>query len=224
MQILVLGLPRTGTQSLADALEQLGISPVYHMREVGKQGHAELWMDALDAKTNNLPWTRAQFDQMLSGFQAAADYPAAIFPAELLEAYPEAAVILSVRSNEDAWLSSMSLTLIHHHHASQRSSATHKQLSPVASLALRYHKACWDDDFAKNGRALYQEHNAKVRQLAIDRRFLEYQPGQGWAPLCEFLGVPVPEGISYPRSDDWAEYKKKVEEELRASGGTDSAT
>ncbi|KAH7157773.1 P-loop containing nucleoside triphosphate hydrolase protein [Dactylonectria estremocensis] len=223
MQVLVLGLPRTGTQSLADALDLLGISPVYHMREVGKHGHAELWMAALEAKQSGIPWTRAQFNQMLGGFQAAADYPAAIFPAELLDAYPEAAVILSVRSDEDAWLSSMSLTLIHHHHASQRSSATHQQLSPVASLARRYHKACWGDDFAKNGRALYREHNAKVRQLAVGRSFLECRPGQGWAPLCEFLGVPVPEGVSYPRSDDWAEYKKKVEEEHKASGDTGTA-
>ena len=32
--------------------------------------------------------------------QALADYPAAIFPTELMTAYPEAAVILSVRSDE----------------------------------------------------------------------------------------------------------------------------
>ncbi|KAF7552452.1 hypothetical protein G7Z17_g4295 [Cylindrodendrum hubeiense] len=215
MQVLILGLPRTGTQSLADALELLGISPVYHMREVGKNGHAGLWMAALDAKAEPgaAPWTRSQFDQILNGFQGVADYPAAIFPAELLNAYPEAAVILSVRGSEDAWHESMALTLIHAH---ARRSATD---SPVAALASRYHQVCWDDDFDKNGRALYQKHNADVRELAVGRRFLEYQPGQGWGPLCELLGVPVPvpEGVPYPRSDDWAEYKRKAQEELKAS-------
>ncbi|KAH7019479.1 hypothetical protein EDB80DRAFT_700928 [Ilyonectria destructans] len=214
MQVLVLGLPRTGTQSLADALELLGISPVYHMREVGKNGHAGLWMAALEERTkpDGTPWTRAQFEQILGGFQAVADYPAAIFPAELLEAYPEAAVILSVRGSEDAWHTSMALTLIHAH---ARRSPT--DASPVATLARKYHAACWDDDFDKNGKALYQKHNAEVRELAVDRKFLEYQPGQGWGPLCEFLGVAVPEGVPYPRSDDWAEYKKKAEEDVKAS-------
>jgi hypothetical protein len=32
-----------------------------------------------------------------------------------------------------------------------------------------------------------------VRGAAAKGQFLEYDPHQGWGPLCEFLGKPVPE-------------------------------
>lgn len=77
----------------------------------------------------------------------------------------------------------------------------------MAPLAAKYHAHCWGDDFAAQGRACFRRHNDLVRGLG--GAFLEYDVKTGWAPLCEFLGVPVPEG-PMPRSDDWAEYKKKV--------------
>ncbi|OTB08604.1 hypothetical protein M426DRAFT_7343 [Hypoxylon sp. CI-4A] len=212
MKVLVLGMPRTGTQSLADALEQLGIKPVYHMREVGKNQHQALWIEALDAKFEGRgePYNRERFDQILGPYEGLADYPAAIFPAELITAYPEASVILSLRDSEEAWLSSMESTLWHQH--------THQPTpwnpSPMAPLADRYHRHCWGDDLPKHGRQAYRAHNELVRTLAGDhgRRLLEYKPGDGWGPLCEFLGVDVPAG-AFPRSDDWKEYKRMVEEE-----------
>lgn len=50
---------------------QLGISPIYHMREVGKNKHQALWMDAINAKYDpaQAPWTREQFEQILAGFE-----------------------------------------------------------------------------------------------------------------------------------------------------------
>lgn len=114
MKVLVLGMPRTGTQSLADALERLGISPVYHMREVGKNKHQAFWIEALDAKFEGRGelFNREKFDQILGPYETLADYPAAIFPEELMAAYPEASVILSVRRSEDEWLASMKSTLV----------------------------------------------------------------------------------------------------------------
>ncbi|KAI0834954.1 hypothetical protein F5Y06DRAFT_277619 [Hypoxylon sp. FL0890] len=212
MKVLILGMPRTGTQSLADALERLGIAPVYHMREVGKNHHQTLWIEALDAKFEGRgePFNREKFDQILGSYEAVADYPAAIFPAELIAAYPEASVILSVRHSEEEWLASMESTLWHAH--------THQPSpnpSPMAPLSNKYHKYCWGDDLPKNGRAVYRAHNELVRSLAktSGRKFLEYKPGDGWGPLCEFLGVEgdkVPQEL-LPRSDDWAEYKRAVE-------------
>jgi hypothetical protein len=58
--------------ALANALEELGIGPIYHMREVGKNGHQGLWMDALDSKfeSSGKPLGREQFDQILAGYEA----------------------------------------------------------------------------------------------------------------------------------------------------------
>lgn len=57
--------------ALADALSELGVSPIYHMREVGKSGHAQLWTQALEAKYEGkgASWERQDFEQMLAGFQ-----------------------------------------------------------------------------------------------------------------------------------------------------------
>lgn len=57
--------------ALADALERLGIGPVYHMREVGKNRHQALWIEALDAKFEGRgePYDRERFDQILGNYE-----------------------------------------------------------------------------------------------------------------------------------------------------------
>lgn len=47
----------------------------------------------------------------------------------------------------------------------------------------------------------YHQHARHVEQLAAARgkELLIYEPGMGWEPLCEFLGVPVPTS-PYPQS------------------------
>lgn len=141
--------------------------------------------------------------------QGVADYPAAIFPEELIAAYPEASIILSVR-DEDGWYASMTSTLWHLH-----TSRPADDPSPMNQLARKYHAHCWGGDFPKHGRARFREHNALVREASKGRRFLELRATDGWAPLCQFLGVPVPEGVPFPRNDDWAEYKKMVERQKK---------
>lgn len=200
-------------KALADALIQLGISPIYHMREVAKNKHQALWVEAIDSKFEGVrtPWKREDFEHILSGFEGVADYPAAIFPAELIAAYPEASIILSVRS-EDKWYDSMNSTLIH-----MQKRRTAEDSSPMAELSRKYHHHCWGDDFEATGRAFFRSHNKLVRELGEGKRFLEWQPQDGWEPLCDFLGLERPEeGTPFPRSDDWVDYKKMVEKERAA--------
>lgn len=60
--------------ALADALADLGISPIYHMREVGKNGHAQFWIEALEAKFEGKEYAleRQEFDQILAEYQASS--------------------------------------------------------------------------------------------------------------------------------------------------------
>ena len=39
---------------------------------------------------------------------------------------------------------------------------------------------------------LYHRHNEHVRKVVPKDQLLEFNPKDGWEPLCEFLGVPVP--------------------------------
>ncbi|TVY52115.1 hypothetical protein LCER1_G007231, partial [Lachnellula cervina] len=167
MEILVLGLPRTGTQSpsisqtaLADALNILGYPKTYHMREVGKNQHQTKWIEALEAKFEGkgTPFGREEFDGFLSGYNALADYPAAIFAHELITAYPHAKIILSTR-DEDSWYASMLATLWHHW-------STKPPASPMRPLADKYQTLIWGADFPARGRAQFRAHNALVRSCA----------------------------------------------------------
>ncbi|VTT59074.1 unnamed protein product [Fusarium fujikuroi] len=192
--------------TLADALAILGISPIYHMREVGKNNHADLWTALLYEKFgaygSSLP--PSDLITILSNYKGVADYPAAIFVDELLAAFPEAAIILTVRS-EDSWAKSMKQTIVHYldHRAID-------ETTPMAVMARTYSKLCWDNDFEKNGLALFRRHNEQVRLAAKERKFLEYTVGDGWEPLCAFLKAPAPENTPFPRKDDWLEYKKQI--------------
>ncbi|KAF5643123.1 nad dependent epimerase [Fusarium sp. NRRL 52700] len=206
MQVLILGLPRTGTQSLADALAILGISPIYHMREVGKNNHADLWTALIYEKfeKDGSPQPSGDLLTILSNYQGVADYPAAIFVDELLAAFPKADVVLTVRP-EDVWAKSMKDTIVHYleHRVSD-------ETTPMAVMSRTYSKFCWDDDFEKNGLDLFRRHNEHVRLAAKDRNFLEYTVGDGWKPLCDFLKTSVPDDIPFPRKDDWLKYKRQI--------------
>lgn len=59
------------SKALADALTQLGISNVYHMREVGKNKHQDLWIQALEDNIEGKgpAWGREEFENILVGFE-----------------------------------------------------------------------------------------------------------------------------------------------------------
>src|SRR5579859_1437865 len=103
MKLIGAGLPRTGTLSQKVALEMLGVGPCYHMVNVlADLDLAALWRQALDG--------RADWDRVFAGFAATVDWPGAFFYRELMEAYPEAKVLLSVRRGE-SWERSMRDTI-----------------------------------------------------------------------------------------------------------------
>jgi hypothetical protein len=135
--------------------------------------------------------------------QAVSDFPAAIFAEELIKAYPDAMVILSVR-DEDTWYKSMMSTLWHAY-------ANHPPGGgnpAMRTLAEQYHKNMWANDFPVHGRLAYQKHNDLVRELGKGSRFLEYNVKESWGPLCRFLEKPVPDQ-PFPMKDDWLNYKAK---------------
>ncbi|KAJ6084616.1 hypothetical protein N7486_011416 [Penicillium sp. IBT 16267x] len=69
MEILILGLPRTGTQSLAGALNLLGYEEVYHMKDNFIRGDHTFWTRAMDAKFagQGNRMDREDFDKLFGG-------------------------------------------------------------------------------------------------------------------------------------------------------------
>ena len=56
---------------------------------------------------------------------------------------------------------------------------------------------------------VFKRHTEEVVATVPKDRLLVYEAGQGWEPLCEFLGVPVP-ATPYPRENTREEFQARV--------------
>ena len=96
------GFGRTGTTSTKAALEQLGLGPCHHMSGVNS-AQARVFRDAYLGKEVN--WR-----VLMNDYRSTTDFPACTFYKELMEAYPEAKVLLTVRPAEK-WFRSAESTI-----------------------------------------------------------------------------------------------------------------
>lgn len=58
-------------------------------------------------------------------------------------------------------------------------------------------------------RARYEEHNAEVEAAFPEGRRSTFSAGDGWEPLCAWLGVAVPDG-PFPHTNSTADFQKIV--------------
>jgi hypothetical protein len=211
IQVIGAGLGRTGTLSLKAALEALGFTRCYHMVEVlARLGDARTW----DAAVRGEP---VDWDRLFAGYRAAVDFPSCMFYRELLQKYPGAKVILTVRDPE-RWYDSARQTIYFARTAFPRWAVV---LNPRMRIFQRMIDRLWDR--ALHGRFedrafaidAFNRHNEQVRRDVPADRLLVYEISQGWAPLCAFLGVPVPEGKPFPHLNDAAEFRARIEHGVR---------
>jgi sulfotransferase family protein len=197
LQVIGVGLGRTGTMSLKLALEQIGLGPCYHMAEVFlNPERVPLWIAAADGQPN--------WEAVFQGYASTMDYPACIYWRELTSAYPGAKVILSLRS-ADKWFESTQATIF--------SDAMDKRIrsSPLVPF---FEKTVWRDfgerihdrDFMM---AYFDRHTAAVKAAIPKQRLLVYEVSQGWEPLCEFLGVDAP-ATPFPRVNSREEMQQRM--------------
>jgi hypothetical protein len=91
LEVIGAGFGRTGTMSLKVALEELGFGPCYHMTEVFTHPeHVESWRAAARGKT-------VDWQMPFCSYRATVDWPGCAFYEELIDRYPNAKVVLSVR-------------------------------------------------------------------------------------------------------------------------------
>jgi hypothetical protein len=205
LKVIGAGFGRTGTLSLKIALEQLGYGPCYHMLEITK-----------DTKTKPDQWVAIangespDWDVVFEGYQAAVDWPAVSFYRELLSAYPEAKVILTTRSF-DSWYQSTQQTIYSITKAMGgwlSLLAMPRKMEKIAQIAWQkdFHGQFEDRDYAQR---IFEQHSLEVKSLVPANQLLEFQPQQGWQPLCDFLNVPIPQG-DFPRVNDSREIRKRL--------------
>ena len=193
LRVVGAGVGRTGTLSLKLALEHLTGGPCYHMYEViAHPDHSAVWHRAV---LGELP---SDWESIFAGYTAAVDWPVAAFWRELSDAYPDAVVLLSTPETDDWWRSANATIFQVLARAQQDEGASTAEIDdgrvaqrPMAldMLAHRF-TPDWADEMT--AKAAYEQHNAEVRAAVRPSRLVEWQPSDGWAPLCAALDVAIP--------------------------------
>jgi len=201
LQVIGAGLGRTGTSSLKAALEQLLEGPCYHMDEVARRPQdPTVWADAYEGTT---PDWEAFFD----GFTAAVDWPSAPFWPELATVFPDAVIVLSVR-DADSWWASVSRTIFPAMAAAYFiPEANNDDWTRMGRAMMAAFTEGWQDE--ATAKAAFSTYNDSVRATAPAGRLVQWQPGDGWAPLCAALGVAIPDR-PFPHVNNTADARRAL--------------
>jgi hypothetical protein len=202
LQVVGAGLGRTGTNSLKLALEQLLGGPCYHMFELaGRDGDTPAWQAAVRGET-------VDWDALLSEYVATVDWPASAFWREIWAANPGAIVLLSSRDSPQTWWRSMERTIVPVLSAAVPADdpATGRRRAMVVEMMHERFSPQWRDRDAAI--AAYERHNEAVRRSVPPAHLLEWQPHDGWQPICAALELPIP-SVPFPRENTTADFRAR---------------
>jgi uncharacterized protein YndB with AHSA1/START domain len=198
LEVVGAGVGRTGTNSLKVALEQLLGEPCHHMYEIFVDpSQIPLWTDAIEGRP--VDWST-----MPMGYGALVDWPGASFWPELTEANPDALVLLSVRDPED-WYKSASNTIFQ----------VFDNAPPEMMPWIESMRQLLGERFSNNlgdpaeMMTAFENHNDAVRRAIPAERLLEWSPGDGWDPICERLGLEVPDE-PFPKTNDTNQWRANL--------------
>lgn len=220
LQVLSVGLLKTGSSSIAEALTILGYKNVHH--GLNALDDREFW-SAMHRATNatfpNLPtytgnpFTRSQWDDMYGSCDAATDLTS-FFAPELIKAYPEAKVILVIR-DFDEWLKSYNNVFadLFSFRASLLVYVAEPMIGYEIVKAMRnavrgFFRGRNEEECRRNSREAFHRHNKMVQDMVSPDNLLVYRIGEGWEPICRFLDKPVP-NVEFPWVNEAVVFRKR---------------
>jgi hypothetical protein len=196
IEVIGAGLPRTGTLTQKTALEMLGFTPCYHWVDVlADLDRVQIWDKAMDGEVD--------WPSVFGESRATTDWPGGFFWRELMAAYPDAKVLLSVR-NPQTWEPSFRETIWDMGHGETMLNLLSSARALVDPQWQRYvafvERMFWSPEgtFANGGETPQQlidamiAHQEEVKRTVAPERLLVWEASEGFEPLCEFLGVDVP--------------------------------
>ncbi|MGH7146141.1 MAG: sulfotransferase family protein [Planctomycetota bacterium] len=184
LKLVGAGLPRTGTMSLKLALEKVLGAPCCHMTAIPgfPFNLGADWNLAIDGG-------RPDWKKVMAPYHAAVDWPASLFWDDLHRTFPDAVVLLSERTSADVWFDSLDSTILR---VMKQPLPPHITVtSPPSRMFERFAgKKEWHEPALLKD--CYHRHNEQVRKVVPKDRLVEWRPGDGWAPICNALKIPVP--------------------------------
>ncbi|MGR8948562.1 MAG: sulfotransferase family protein [Gammaproteobacteria bacterium] len=206
MQLIGAGYPRTGTTSLKLALEKLLNSPCYHMHEL------------LERTSDNPTWEAAARGELpdwatfLADYAAAVDWPSSLFWESQADAFPDAPVLLSTRRDAETWYNSVMRTIVP---ATQNSDATPWRSMAYAIFELGMGITDINNPDKERMIECYEAHNAHVRETVPAERLFEWQPEDGWEPICAALRLPLP-NEPFPHENTSQQFVENIEARMQS--------
>ena len=203
LDVIGSGLGRTGTKSMQTALNRLGFGPCHHMVEVLTRPETmPLWVATARGDRN--------WDRLFYGYRAMVDWPGVQYWRELIAYYPDAKVIHTTR-DADAWFESTQATIF--------GAVSLERFSHGGPMAEFFASALGEVRDHLNDRAFmidyFHRHEAEVKATVPAERLLIYPVGSGWTPLCEFLGVEVPDE-PFPSENSRSDFAQRAEAMINA--------
>lgn len=203
IQVICAGFGRTGTLSLTEALKTLNYKP-YHFVDFN---HHQQWSEFAKGKRS--------VDDIIDlivedGYNATLENPTSDVYTDILQRYPNAKVILTVRDSPEAFVNSWKVLFDTMVITEQRFSwkfpsffgyiplfrnlkqtryfmgTTHLGLAPGE---LTHGWRTYGDDWLVEQ---YNRHNEHVQDHVKTGQLLVFNVKEGWGPLCQFLEKEVP--------------------------------
>jgi hypothetical protein len=211
MKLIGVGFGRSGTMSLKGALERLGADPCFHMIDLimGENRERDLpkWQKVADGE-------QVDWQDVFDGWEATVDWPGCTRWREVVAAFPDAPVLLNYR-DFDGFYKSCQNTIL-----AVKQAAMAGELTPDASreppspiLWEVIEKLIWQGDFQGRFddrewvRQMYYDRIETIKNEVPSDRLIVWELGKdGWEPLADALGAPVPDE-PFPHLHDTNEFR-----------------
>ena len=199
----------------------LGLGPTYHMNENIINNDSKFWA-RIGLEEN--PKTRQEmlkrfFDK--SKYKSSVDFPANVFFEDLMQIYPNAKIILSVRDSPESWAKSARETIFGYESGARKSFERLpgvNQLLRFVPFVGTYHltemiEILVPRMFVKNMpdfslpalSAAFSDWKKHCESTVSKEKLLIFNVKEGWKPLCNYLEVNNPNS-EFPRVNDKKSY------------------
>ncbi|KAI3529553.1 hypothetical protein CSPX01_15451 [Colletotrichum filicis] len=195
LEVLALGMSKTGTSSMQRALIILGYNDVYYgFIMVSNICEVEMWMEGMHAKQNpksgQQPFGRTEFDQLL---------------------------VVLVESDIESWYKSFDesiVTVAFNPVWRFLSWLRAKYVAEIDDITFTWLKYTFGAETRKEvpekAHDGYRNHYATIRRETPPDRLLNLHLKDGWEPLCAFLGKPIPD-VPFPHINAHEAYHEKLQ-------------
>ncbi|KAK2051243.1 hypothetical protein LY76DRAFT_676365 [Colletotrichum caudatum] len=208
-KVLSLGMTRTGSASITQALALLGYKNVHHgIQAIGNPKDWEVFSRACDAfyptlpTYNGRPFGRSDWDQVFGQCEGVTDM-ASFFAVPLRDVESwYASMEEAIFATTWGWRADLIIDVFGRLMGLTGGLTTRK-------IMLGFYEARDAGEMRAKARGRYRRHYAEVRAAVAGDRLLDYDVKEGWEPLCAFLGKPVPE-VPFPQANKRKEHVARV--------------